>query len=270
MSIEKHFSNDGGRNIEWGRTSADYAEHRPDYPAEFYSRLLDLGIGLPGQQILDLGTGVGFLAQNFARQGAQVTGIDIDATQIDVARQRAYESGLNIEYRLAPAEETGLPDRSFDIVSASQCWLYFDHTRASTEVSRLLCPGGTLVTAHLCWLPNEDEIARRSEELVLKYNSSWTGGGYDGKVSCSWTKMERYFDIIDFFVFDSRIPFTQKSWRGRFRACRGVGASLSPEEVAAFDREHAKLLARTLPRDFSVLHRIDCHIMRPRAIVPVY
>ena len=57
---------------------------------------------------------------------------------------------------------------------------------------------------------------------------------------------------------------SRESRAGDSRACRGVGASLSPEEVAAFDREHAELLASMVPQSFTVLHRIDCHVMRPR------
>jgi SAM-dependent methyltransferase len=265
MNFDRHFSDDGGRQIEWGRTSADYAEHRPNYPGEFYRRLSQRGIGLPGQSILDLGTGVGFLAQQFAEQGAKVAGLDIDAGQIEVAQQRAKQAGLKIDYRVAPAEATGLPDTSFDVVTASQCWRYFDHDRAAHEVIRLLRPAGRLVTCHLCWLPKEDEIARRSEELVLKYNPQWTGAGYDGEVTQKWPKMERYFDILDFFVFDAVIPFTHESWRGRFRACRGIGASLSHAEVSAFDGEHAKLLAKSVAPTFAVAHRIDCHLFAPRS-----
>jgi SAM-dependent methyltransferase len=264
MEFDKHFSDDGGRRIEWGRTAEDYAEHRPNYPAAFYQRLIDRGIGLPGQRMLDLGTGVGFLAQQFAQQGAEVTGIDVDAGQLKVARQRARNAGLAIDYRAAAAEKTGLPGASFDVVTASQCWRYFDHEQASREVTRLLRAAGQLVTCHFCWLPDEDEIARRSEELVLKYNPQWTGGGFSGEVSRHWPRMERFFEVVDFFVFDALIPFTHASWRGRFRACRGVGASLSPQEVADFDREHAELLARTVAMSFTVLHRIDCHLLRPR------
>jgi hypothetical protein len=109
-----------------------------------------------------------------------------------------------------------------------------------------------------------DEIAKRSEALVFNYNPQWTGGGFSGEVSRQWPKMERFFDVDDFFVFDVPIRFTRESWRGRFRACRGIGASLSPQEVAAFDRDHAELLARTVEPSFCVLHRIDCHILRPR------
>jgi SAM-dependent methyltransferase len=264
MEFDKHFSDDGGRQIEWGRTAIDYAEHRPNYPDEFYSRLIDRGVGRPRQRILDLGTGVGFLAQQFAQQGADVTGIDIDPLQIEAAKRRAVDAGLSIDYRVAPAEKFALPDGSFDVATASQCWRYFNHDAASLEVTRLLRTDGRLVTCHFCWLPLEDDIAQRSEDLVLKYNPQWTGAGYRGEASRQWPKMERYFDVVDFFVFDAQIPFTRESWRGRFRACRGIGASLSPEEVTAFDHEHAVMLNETVSDTFTVLHRIDCHILRRR------
>ena len=122
---------DGSRRLDWGRTSADYASWRPDYPPEFYDRLAAFGIGLPCQRILDLGTGVGFLARNFAGRGAQVTGIDISPEQIEEARRQAGQDGLAIEFRVAPAEETGCADAAFDVVTASQCWLYFDKARAT-------------------------------------------------------------------------------------------------------------------------------------------
>jgi ubiquinone/menaquinone biosynthesis C-methylase UbiE len=268
MDFDKHFSDDGGRHIEWGRTAEDYAAHRPNYPADFYQRLQDRGIGVPRQPILDLGTGVGFLAQQFAHQGAAVTGIDIDPAQIEVARRRALEAALQIRYHVAPAENTGLPEASFEVATASQCWRYFNHEQASREVTRLLQPGGRLVTCHFCWLPSMDEVARRSEELVLKYNPQWTGGGFSGEVSRQWPKMEQFFDVDDFFVLDAKIPFTRASWRGRFRACRGVGASLAPQDVSTFDREHAELLACTVDDEFTVLHRIDCHILRPVSLHP--
>jgi SAM-dependent methyltransferase len=264
MSFEQHFSDDGGRQIEWGRTARDYAEHRPNYPHEFYQRLAERGIGLPRQRILDLGTGVGFLAQRFAEQGADVVGLDIDGAQLAIARERAVDAGLTIDYRNAPAEATGLPDASFDVITASQCWLYFDQEKAAREVMRLLKPGERLVTCHLCWLPRQDPIAQCSEKLVLKYNPQWTGGGFSGEVSRSWPKMEAWFNVVDFFVFDTHIGFTRESWRGRLRACRGVGAALSSEEIAAFDREHAELLERVVPPSFAVVHRIDCHILEPR------
>ncbi|MGD9858078.1 MAG: class I SAM-dependent methyltransferase [Planctomycetaceae bacterium] len=256
---------DGDRNIDWGRTSGDYAEWRPDYPAEFYERLAEQGIGLPGQRIVDLGTGVGFLALNFARRGAHVTGVDVAEGQIRQARETANRLGLAIDFRVTTAEATGLPAGEFDAVTASQCWLYFDCERAIAEVRRLLRRGGVLMVCHFCWLPREDAIARASEQLVLQHNPDWTGADWAGAIP----ELPRWA-IGRFtkaggggFVFDTPVPFTRERWRGRMRACRGVGAALSVTEVEAFDREHAELLERIAPVEFTVVHRIDCFILRP-------
>ena len=266
MSLQRHFSDDGGRDIDWSRTSKDYAEHRPDYPAEFYDQLAERGIGLPAQRILDLGTGVGFLAHSFALRGARVTGVDIAAGQLKIAQQRAANANLEIEYQLANAENTGFAEAMFDVVTASQCWLYFDKPRATAEAKRVLRPGGLLAISHLCWLPGKSPIARESEALVLRYNPVWTGAGLTGDVPAQLDGyFEGHFEEIDLVVFDAEIAFTHESWRGRWRACRGVGATLSPEQIAQFDREHAELLSRTVPDRFNVTHRIDCRILRSLA-----
>jgi SAM-dependent methyltransferase len=255
---------DGRRAIDWGCTSADYAAWRPDYPNEFYDRLAALGIAVRGQQVLDLATGVGFLALNFARRGAKVTAIDISAEQIDQARVTALANGLDVDFRVCPAEATGLPDSAFDVVTASQCWLYFDCARMVVEVRRLLRPGGVLMLSHFCWLPRLDEVARRSEELVLRFNPDWSAANWSGDIPDVPAWSVGHFEKVDGFVFDAAIPFTRESWRGRMRACRGVGASLTTGQVADFDAAHARLLAQHAPAEFTVLHRIDCFVLRPR------
>lgn len=50
------------------------------------------------------------------------------------------------------------------------------------------------------------------------------------------------------------VHFTRKSWNGRMKACRGIGASLTEQEVSAWEQEHTKLLAEIAPAEFNVLH----------------
>jgi SAM-dependent methyltransferase len=254
---------DGDNVIDWGKTSRDYAAWRPNYPELFYDLLATFGVGLPGQRILDLGTGVGFLALRFARRGAQPVGIDVSADQITEARRLAEAAGQAVEFHVSSAEHTGLPSGLFDVVTASQAWLYFDKTRVVPEVKRLLKPGGLLVTCHFCWLPREDPIAKASETLVLKHNPNWTAADYAGNTPLipEWSKDD--FRLHGMFTFDAQIPFTRESWRGRIRACRGVGAVLGAEETEAFDQEHDALLREKTSERFSVLHRIDAHLLRP-------
>ena len=256
---------DGGRSIDWDRTSEDYARYRPGPPESFYSILGALGAGLPGQQVLDLGTGTGVLARRFAQQACTVTGVDIAAGQIDTARSLAGQQGLEIDFRVAPAEQTGFPDHRFHIISASQCWLYFDKSRVIPEVKRLLAAGGRLLVAHLNWLPKLDRIAAESEQLVVKFNPNWDAGGYGGDVPVCPEWARGHFRVAAMFFYDEAIPFSKETWRGRFRACRGVGASLPPEQVSEFDLQHARLLDHLMPDkdEFTVLHRLDAHLYQP-------
>jgi hypothetical protein len=146
-------------------------------------------------------------------------------------------------------------------VTASQCWLYFDTERALDEVRRVSAAGARLMTCHLCWLPRLDEIARRSEALVLAHNPHWTGADWPGLIAAkpAWTPDD--FRFLGNLEYDEGLPFTRESWRGRMRASRGVGASMSAQEVARFDAEHAVLLDKIAPEAFQVLHRIDAHLL---------
>ena len=256
---------DEGREIDWSKTSTDYATHRPGPPQRFYDCLQALGVGLPNQAILDLGTGTGVLARQFAQQGARVSGIDMAAGQIESARQLAAQEGVDVDFRVSPAEETPFSDHAFDLITANQCWLYFDKEKVTAEVNRLLRPGGKLVTSHFSWLARHDPIAHATEQLVRKHNPAWSAFGWSGEIPSvpDWAR-ESYssgrFKVTGMFWFDYAVPFTRESWRGRIRACRGVGASLLPELVEAFDTEHDALLREIAPDEFTVLHRIDAHI----------
>lgn len=253
---------DPGRTIDWGRTSGDYAAWRPGPPPRFYELLRALGIGLPGQRILDLGTGTGVLARQFARQGCVVSGIDVAPNQLAMAKQLAADEGLQIDFREAGAEDLPFALDAFDVATANQCWLYFDPDKAVPEVKRVLTAGGLLVTSHFSWLPRLDPIAGASEELVLQHNPAWTAADYAGGVPQSPRWAEGRCDVRAHFVFDEAIAFTHESWRGRMRACRGVGAALSEQEVRRFDADLAALLSRIAPAEFHVRHRIDAHVLR--------
>lgn len=253
---------DRGRGFDWGKTSRDYARFRPGPPDSFYRRLEALGVGLPGQRILDLGTGTGVLARRFARHGAVVAGCDVAPEQVEMARALAEADGVTVDFRVAPAEQTPFLDHSFDVATANQCWLYFDAPKVVAELRRVLVPGGWIVTSHFNWLPRRDPVAGASEELILKYNPQWSGVDFSGEVPDrpGWADLAT-FSLVAMFRYDEAIPFTRETWRGRMRACRGVGAALAPEEVEAFDRELGALLAETTAESFAVLHRLDVHIL---------
>ncbi|MDP9130810.1 MAG: class I SAM-dependent methyltransferase [Candidatus Binatota bacterium] len=255
---------DNEREFDWGKTSHDYAEHRYGYPDSFYDVLTALGVGRPEQAILDLGTGTGVLARAFAKRGGRVTGIDIAANQIAMARKLAALEGLDITFQAAAAEDADFPDAPLDVISAGQSWLYFDQSVMIPKVLRLLKPDGCVVLTHLLWLPLQDSIAQQSEALVLQHNPDWKGAGYTGEMPpiLAWTR--EHFDLRAFLMLYEPLAFTHETWRGRIRACRGVGASLSASEVERFDVEHRKLLEAIAPASFEVLHQMTLHVYRKK------
>jgi SAM-dependent methyltransferase len=245
---------DKGRAIDWGKTSNDYAIHRPGPPQRLYDCLATFGVGLKGQRILDLGTGTGVVARSLALRGAIVSGIDVSAEQIDAAKRIAKSERVSVDFRVSPAETVPFPDASFDVVTANQCWIYFDKSKVIPEVGRLLAP------SHFTWLPRQDRIARETEQLILKHNPDWTGANWSGDIpTCpSWSIGK--LQIVGMFYFDAPGPFSRESWMGRVRACRGIGAALDEEAVRRFDSEHSKLLAEIADENFEILHRIDAHV----------
>ncbi len=256
-------AHDQGRNIDWSLTSDDYAVYRPGYPQTFYDRIHALGVGVQGQRVLDLGTGTGVLARQFASRGAFVTGLDIAEGQINAARRLAQEQSLDITFDVRPAEDTGQPDNAFDLVCAAQCFLYFDKPKAVAEIKRVLDVGGRLFTSYIGWLPREDPIAAASEKLVLQHNPAWSAGDWSGDMPPAEPWSVGPFEVVERIAYKEPITFTRASWRGRIRACRGIGATLSNEVVEAFDREHDELLREIADEQFDIVHRIGAYIYRP-------
>jgi 2-polyprenyl-3-methyl-5-hydroxy-6-metoxy-1,4-benzoquinol methylase len=249
--------------LSWDATSRDYLQYRPGYPPEFFSLLQRLGVGLPGQDILDLGAGTGALSIPFALRKARVTATDISSGQIEAAREDARLKGVNITFKVAPSEETGLPDHAFDVISASMCWGYFDLHRMLAEVPRLLRRPGKLLLSSLVWIRGEDPVAKHSEALVLKYNPS-AARSFNRKDESfpEWSK--DHFRLKTYHSFTAHLPFTRESWRGRLRASKFILAALPADQALAFDREHAALLQDVAPDRFEIAHNIRLHIFEPK------
>lgn len=200
------------------------------------------------------------MARQFARQGAIVDAIDVSEEQITTARELALDEGLSVEFATYPAESLPWTQPTFDIATANQCWLYFDKQRVIEKLRRVLKPEGFLVTSHFCWLPRLDLIAQASESLVLEFNPDWSGADWAGVIPQSPPWAAESARVEAMFCYDEPIAFTRESWRGRLRACRGVGATLSASKVKEFDAAHEELLQRIAPEAFTVLHRLDAHL----------
>ncbi len=243
---------------DFGKTARDYAQYRKGFPQSFFDRLLHEGIGKPGQRILDVGTGTGTLARGFAKQGAQVTGLDISRELMEQAAEIGEREGLRVDYVHGRAESLPFPVEQFDVVSAGQCWHWFDGIAAAMECRRVLAPGGDLLIAHFSYLPEKGNVAAATEELILRHNPAWNLAGLDGRYEQWKGPMEvAAFRSIHSYFYDEDVPYTHEQWRGRFRACNGVIALKDPSKIEAFDSDLRVLLKEGFSSEpLHVPHRI--------------
>ena len=253
-----------GKQVDFGKTAADYGRWRAGYPDELYRRLAAFGIGVAGQRILDLATGTGFLGRGFARRGCAVAALDISLPLMSEARRLDSEEGLAMNYVRAQAESLPWRAAVFDVVSAGQSWHWFERATVAREARRVLRRGGWLVIAHFDWIPLAGNVVEATEQLIMRHNPAWRLGGGLG-IHPAFTRDVGLAGFVDIetFSFDVTVPYTHDGWRGRIRASAGIGGQLPPAQVAAFDAEHAALLKARFPQDpLAVLHRAFAIVCR--------
>jgi SAM-dependent methyltransferase len=202
---------------DFGAAAEDYRRYRAGFPDSLFERLGPMGIGRPGQELVDLGTGTGSLARGFARRGCRVIGIDPDSRLLAQARELDAEAGVEVDYRIGRAEETALAAGSVDVVVV-------EVTEKLIEAHSASWGGGGGMGLYPPWLRDLGEAGFRD---------------------------------IETFSYDLDVPYTPEAWRGRVRASAGIGGTLSDPQVAAFDRELESLLAKRFPADLlGVHHRV--------------
>lgn len=250
--------------VNFGLTAQDYRRHRAGFPASLFTRLAPYGVGIAGQRLLDIGTGTGSLGRGFARRGCRVTGLDPSAELIAQARELDAEAGITSEYLLSRIEDAALPAASFDVITAGQCWHWFDRPRAAAMCARLLRPGGLMLCTHFDWLPWPGTVVEASEQLILSHNPAWRGHSGHGIHYKEFADLSSAgFHALESFSYDEDVLYSQEGWRGRIRASAGVAASLTPEAVERFDAAHAAMLAEHFPADpLCIQHRVFALIGR--------
>ena len=139
---------DEDRDIWWDETSPLNALRTAVNPGRlgYLKAIIDRAGLQPGAAVLDVGCGGGLMAEEVARFGFAVTGIDPSARSILTARAHAAAAGLQVEYRVASGEALPFDDASFELV---YCCDVIEHVadpgRLIGESARVLRPGGIYV-----------------------------------------------------------------------------------------------------------------------------
>jgi SAM-dependent methyltransferase len=112
----------------------------------------------PGMEVLDVACGTGNATLPAARAGARVTGLDFAPGLLEIARERAADAMLEIDFVEGDAQALPFEDASFDrLVSTFGHMFAPDHRKTADEMKRVLKPGGVIAVAS--WMP-EGAIGR--------------------------------------------------------------------------------------------------------------
>ena len=121
----------------FSRVAGAYAENRPRYPDGLFDWLASIA---PRRELAwDCATGNGQAALGLARYFDRVIATDASAAQIAAAHAHP-----RVEYRVAPAEASGLAVASADLVTIGQALHWFDRPAFYAEVRKVLRPGGVV------------------------------------------------------------------------------------------------------------------------------
>lgn len=113
-----------------------------------------------------------------------------------------------------------LGEEKFDVITACQCFWYFDPNVIVPKIKALLKQDGFFLKLYMTYDAKTNEIGNHSWAMVKRINTNWVGS------SAIKDLKTHYFEEPQMETMVIDIPFTRESWQGRMLASRGVMASM--------------------------------------------
>ena len=186
---------------------------RPRALIEKIGDWIDAQLSFNGKSVCDLGCGPGLYAEDFARRGATVTGVDLSPLSLEHARKEAARSGSGIHYLQADYLNDPLPE-GFDLVSL----IYYDFGILSADqrkqllarIHDMLAPGGAFVFDVL----GTGSLAERSEQTLVERNllhGFWAPGDYVG-MQQTWLYPDEAVSLDHYLIIEPEQHWEIFNW----------------------------------------------------------
>jgi SAM-dependent methyltransferase len=153
--------------------AADYIRYRPGYPAALLD-LLRAECKLRAEHtIADMGSGTGFLAELFVKNGNRVFGVEPNQEMREAGEEylKSYSAFTSID---GSAEATTLAEASADFITAGQAFHWFEPVATRREFVRVLKPGGFVVIVWNDRRMEETQFGQDYESLLLRFGTDYT------------------------------------------------------------------------------------------------
>lgn len=210
----------------------------------YFQRAIAATGGAPtGGTMLDVGCGGGFLTEEFAKTGYQVTGLDPSPHSVEVATSHAKLGGLSIRYLTGYGEKLPFPDASFDYVTCCDVLEHVDAVEpVVAEIARMLRPGGVFLfdTINRTWV---------SWLFIIKVAQEWKATAWEAPRTHVWSK----------FVKPTELAAVAATHGLRCTDVRGIAPGNNPLAAIRQARRRAKglITRRQLATQFGLRESDD-------------
>lgn len=218
-----------------------YARFRPSYPTAVVDRLFRL---TNAEKVADIGAGTGKFTEKLLAKPWNVTAVEPNT---DMCRELLRNVGGKAEIVTASAENTGLPEHSFGLITTAQAFHWFDEEKFKEECKRLLTPDGRLaiIFNSRC----NGEITDQRDLICEKYCPEFANRhGHMGRRSAIEGDIflrNEYFSSVDVFQMENPVIMNREMFIGD-----ALSRSYAPKKTdngyvdfvrelrALFDRQH--------------------------------
>lgn len=220
-----------------------YKKFRPTYPKELIDYLYSQ-VGFSQESIIaDIGSGTGIFSRLLLEQGSFIYCVEPNEDMRQAAEKdlSVFKSFVSVN---APAENTGLQDKSVDFITVAQAIHWFDRQMFKSECQRILKPAGKVV---LVWNERdyENEIIKKDYIIRAKYAIETNGLGSGGgkKHNYAWLFLD---GIYEYRIFNNDLYFDKEGLIGR-----NLSTSYAPKEEQHPEKYHG-LVSESRPPDRKV------------------
>lgn len=208
---------------------ADYVRYRPGYPAALFDHLAASGALHPGAVVADVGAGTGILTAALRGRCQH-----IHAVEPNGAMRAAAPDHEDTTVWPGRAEQTGLPDRSVDLICAAQAFHWFEPAAARAEFRRILRPGGLVA---LIWNTRltSTPFLRGYEALLHRWGTDYAAVNHRGDRTADDIRAFFAPDIPAHHTFPNAQYFDLAGLQGRVRSSSYTPPPEHPDHAPMMD-----------------------------------